>query len=276
MQTLSEIRALLESRGLRPKHRFGQNFLHDKNQLARLVRAAEVSPGDVALEVGPGTGTLTETLLDAGAEVIACEIDRDLAALLRDRLGERITLIEGDCLDGKHALNPAILEAIGGRAFKLIANLPYQAASPLMMNLAVDVPHCRGQFITIQKEVADRLLASPGSKQYGPLGIVLQVTSTLERIATLSPGCFWPAPQVTSAMIAIRPRETPLVQDVRAFSAFISRLFQQRRKQLGATLREVRAFPDQIDPTSRPEQLSIDQLIALFHAAKPQAAGDID
>lgn len=274
MQTLSEIRALLESRGLRPKHRFGQNFLHDKNQLARLVRAAEVSPGDLALEVGPGTGTLTETLLEAGAEVIACEIDRDLAALIRDRLGGRITLIEGDCLDGKHALNRALLDAINGRPFKLIANLPYQAASPLMMNLAVDTPHCRGQFVTIQREVADRLLASPGSKQYGPLGIVLQVTSELERLATLSPGCFWPAPQVTSAMIAIRPRKVPLVDDVRAFSAFVSRVFQQRRKQLRAILREVIEFPEGVDPTARPEQLSIEQLIELFQSAKPQAAGE--
>ncbi len=267
MQTLSDIRALLAERGLRPKHRFGQNFLHDKNQIARLVRAAAVQPGDVVLEVGPGTGTLTEALLEAGAVVIACEIDRDLAALLRDRFDHRITLIEGDCLAGKHTLNTAIIAAIAERPFKLIANLPYQAASPLMMNLAVHHARiCRGQFITIQKEVADRLLAQPGSKQYGPLGIVLQVTSHIERLATLSPGCFWPAPKVTSAMIAITPRVESLVDDLTRFSAFIGHLFHARRKQLGAILRTATHWPDDIPPTARPEQLTLTQLITLFRA----------
>jgi len=98
MQTLSEIRALLAERGLRPRHRLGQNFLHDKNQITRLVDAADVGSGDLVLEVGPGTGALTEALLERGAEIVACEIDRDLAGILRDRLGDRISLVEGDCL----------------------------------------------------------------------------------------------------------------------------------------------------------------------------------
>ncbi|MCZ6735981.1 MAG: 16S rRNA (adenine(1518)-N(6)/adenine(1519)-N(6))-dimethyltransferase, partial [Planctomycetota bacterium] len=98
MQTLSEIRAVLAERGIRPKHRLGQHFLHDKNQVNRLVHAAGVQPGDVVLEVGPGTGALTEALLDRGAEVIACEVDRNLAAIIADRFGPRVRLICGDCL----------------------------------------------------------------------------------------------------------------------------------------------------------------------------------
>ncbi len=100
MQTLSEIRALLAERNLRPKRRFGQHFLHDKNLLAKLVAQARIEPGDVVFEVGPGTGSLTEALLDRGAEVVACEIDRGLAAIISERLGERVRVIEGDCLSG--------------------------------------------------------------------------------------------------------------------------------------------------------------------------------
>ena len=132
MQTLSEIRALLDSRGLRPRKRFGQNFLHDKNQLRRLVDASGVGEGDVVLEVGPGTGTLTEALLERGARVIASEIDEDLAGISEERLGDRVTLVRGDCLGGRRTLAPAIVAAIDGRSFTLVANLPYQAASPLM------------------------------------------------------------------------------------------------------------------------------------------------
>ncbi|MFM8732719.1 MAG: rRNA adenine N-6-methyltransferase family protein, partial [Phycisphaerales bacterium] len=113
-QTLSEIRAELDARGIRPKHRFGQNFLHDHNQLRRLVSAAAVAPGELVLEVGPGTGTLTETLLDAGCEVVACELDPDMAEIVRARNRHRlcagagrVTVVEDDCLDGKHALSPA-------------------------------------------------------------------------------------------------------------------------------------------------------------------------
>ena len=116
MQTLTEIKAILASRGLRPKHRFGQNFLHDHNVLRLLMKAANISAGEVILEVGPGTGVLTDLLVAANAHVIACEMDRDLAAFNRERFQERITLIEGDCLASKHSLNPDIIAAINGPA----------------------------------------------------------------------------------------------------------------------------------------------------------------
>jgi 16S rRNA (adenine1518-N6/adenine1519-N6)-dimethyltransferase len=206
MQPISHIRTLLEQRGLHPKKRFGQNFLHDHNQLRKLIDAADLAPGDVVLEIGPGTGTLTETLLDAGAQVIAVEIDRDLAALLRETLGERITLIEADALDKGRTLNPLIVEAIGGRPFKLVANLPYNAASPLITALLLDHPQCTRQSITIQREVADRLVANPHTKAYGPLGIIVQALAHVERIGVVPASCFWPRPQVVSAMVRITPR----------------------------------------------------------------------
>jgi SAM-dependent methyltransferase len=170
-QTLAEIKDLLASRGLSPLKRFGQNFLIDQNLVRKLVDEAGVTPGELVLEVGPGTGTLTEELLGRGCEVIACELDRGLAALLRDRLGarERFALVEGDCLGGKRHVSPAVVGAIGGRPFVLVANLPYGAATPLMLALLTEHPGCRGMFVTIQREVGERLgagarvlLAPPG------------------------------------------------------------------------------------------------------------------
>ena len=166
MQTLSEIRTILAERGLHPKKALGQNFLHDQNQLRRLLEAAEVGAGDLVLEVGPGTGTLTESLLERGCEVIACELDRDLAGILEDRLGDRITLIRDDCLADQRTLASAVEDALSGRRFSLVSNLPYGAASPLMSLLAAR-RDCLGQWVTIQREVADRLVAGPGSKAYG-------------------------------------------------------------------------------------------------------------
>ena len=291
MQTISEIRALLNERGLKPKRRLGQNFLYDKNQLAKLIGAAEVKAGDVVLEVGPGTGTLTEALLEAGAVVIACEIDNDLADLIEDRLGppdtNRLTLIRGDCLGKSRTLNPDITAAIAGRDFKLIANLPYQIASPLMVALLVDHPNCVAQFITIQKEVADRLLATPSTKAYGPLTIITRAFAEVKKIAILKPTCFWPPPKVDSAMVCLLP--SPLGRGVggeglpdkgnnrtppdlstpaarRAFARFITELFTKRRKQLGTIFGRGRTFPETISPDMRPEVLTIEQHIAMWQA----------
>ncbi len=266
MQTLTEIRSLLAERGLRPKHRFGQNFLHDQNQLRKLLDAAAVESGDLVLEVGPGTGTLTEALVERGAEVIACELDTDLASIVAERLGDRIVLIRGDCLGSSRSLNPALTELIAGRPFKLVANLPYQAASPLMSTLALHHRNCTGQFVTIQREVADRLLASPGTKAYGPLTIIIRACAEIERIGTLSPQCFWPAPEVTSAMVAIRHKAHLPMDDPARFARFVTRLFTKRRKQLGGSLgRDVleRAAIPGIDPSLRPEALTVEQIVKL-------------
>jgi 16S rRNA (adenine1518-N6/adenine1519-N6)-dimethyltransferase len=312
-QTQSEIRAWLARRGMSPRKRFGQNFLVDANKLQQIIAAAEVGPGDLVLEVGAGTGALTEGLLEAGARVVAVEIDRDLAAILRERFGEheRFTLVEGDVLAGKRGINPAVVEAlarerrsdeatkrrseedasvhrrdidaegisgkVGDRspsslrrsvapslpAFHLIANLPYNIASPLLATLAMDHPAMRRAVVMVQREVADRLTAKPGGKDYGPLTVVVQATCAVERVMTLPPGCFWPPPKVHSAVIRMTRRAEPLTDDPAGLAAFAQRLFQQRRKQIGSILGRDVDWPEGVCAEMRPEQLGLEQLIAL-------------
>ena len=267
MQSLSEIKSILSERGLRPRHRFGQNFLVEPVHLRRLLDAAAASRGETVLEVGPGTGTLTEYLLAGGARVVASEIDRDLASLLRDRFGDSIELVEGDVLSAKRSISIGVFEAIGDRDFKLVANLPYQIASPLLAILAGE-PRCRGCFVTVQREVADRLGAAPGSSDYGPLSVVVQARFKVSRLADLPPGCFWPPPKVTSAMVSMEPRTEPAVPlaDLDGFGRFVQSIFGKRRKQLGSIVGRSTPLPAGIDPAVRPESLSIEQWVALWNA----------
>lgn len=263
MQTLSEIRSILAERGLRPKHRLGQNFLHDKNILSKLVEAADISHGELVLEIGPGTGTLTEALLENQAKLIACELDASLADIIQERLGEKLNLIKGDCLDSHRKLSAEIVAALGDRPFKLIANLPYQIASPLMCTLLINHPYCTGQFITIQKEVAQRLLASANTKEYGPLSIIVGALADVKRICTIKPTCFWPQPKVESAMVSIIPKENFQLEHPESFARFVTELFTKRRKQLGSILGKDTNWPDGVTADLRPEALSIDQIIEL-------------
>jgi 16S rRNA (adenine1518-N6/adenine1519-N6)-dimethyltransferase len=179
----------------------------------------------------------------------------------------RFTLVEGDCLDGKRALHAGALAAIAGRPFTLVANLPYQAASPVMA-ICASTPACLGQFVTIQREVGDRLRAAPGGGEYGPLTILVQAFCGVEQIAVLPPGCFWPPPEVTSAMLALRPRTDPAIahDEADAFGAFVHTLFSKRRKQLGAILGRSGEWPEGIDPSARPESLAIADLVRLWRA----------
>jgi len=280
-QTLQMIRSLLEAHGIRPRQRFGQNFLIDHNKLERIVDLAEIVAGDMVLEVGPGTGLLTERLLEAGARVVAIEVDRGLCAILRERLGDddRVTLIEGDVMAGKRAINPAVTEALGvaphlpGKApdarFKLIANLPYGIASPLIATLAAEYPQMAGAIVMIQREVADRLAASPGSKAYGPLTVVVQAMCAVERVMTLPPGCFWPRPKVDSAVVRLMRRREPLTDDPHGLEQMTQTLFQKRRKQIGSILGRDRELPMGVEPAMRPEQLTVQQIVALSAKTEP-------
>lgn len=288
MQTLAQIKSLLESRGLRPKRSLGQNFLVDHNLIRKLVDASGVSQGDLVLEIGPGTGTMTEELLARGCRVVACELDDALADLLRERMptvpgGENFTLVHRDCLEGKHALAPELLAALRAGAsavppFALVSNLPYGAGTPAMSTLLMDHPECRVLAVTIQREVADRLLAEPGSKDYGPLAVIAQTLAEVERLAKAPPECFWPRPDVTSAMVLMRRRENPATRDAAGLSALLRDLFTQRRKQLGGVLAASDAGPidwtrlatapgcRDLAPTLRAEQLSPARILALGRA----------
>lgn len=266
MQTLSEIKALLESRGLSPRHAFGQNFLIDHNLIRKLVDTSGVGGAETVLEVGPGTGTLTEELLSRGCRVIACEIDRGLCELLRERFRDApgFTLIEGDCLQSKRGLAAPIRDALTDTPFVLVSNLPYGVGTPLMLTLLIEHRACRGLYVTVQREVAERIAAAPGTKAYGTLSVVAQAAAEVEMIARLPPECFWPRPDVTSAMVAVRRRARPLASDLGRLAAFCQTLFEKRRKQLGAVLGRERSWPPGIRPEDRAEALSVDQLIALW------------
>ena len=270
MQTLAEIRSLLDAHGLAPKKSLGQNFLIDHNLIRLLVETSGVQSGDVVLEIGPGTGTLTEELLARGCRVVACELDDGLAGLLTGRFADqaaqgRFTLIHGDCLERKSVLNPALQKELAGHEFRLVANLPYGAASPLMVMLSRD-ERCRGQYVTVQREVAERVRANPGSRDYSELSVLVQACGVPKRIATLPPECFWPRPKVVSEMLAIEPLpESDRISDQQyeSLAVLCRTLFTQRRKQIGAILGRSRAFPTGIEPEWRPEQLVLRDFVRL-------------
>ncbi len=284
MQTLADIKALLASRGLAPRRSLGQNFLIDKNAIAKFVHLALENGPRRVLEVGPGTGALTEALLESGCQVVAVELDRGLAEMLRERgpglvaagePGASLQVIEGDCLHGPggRETNPLAIAALKPTSsdlgsepppFSLIANLPYNAATPLMLALLINHPECTRLAVTIQREVADRLVAKPNTPEYGTLGIVAGALAEVRRVADLPPECFWPRPDVTSAMVVLDRRPAPMTTDPRRLARFSQRLFSARRKQLGATLGRDRAWPAGIDPRQRPAELTIAQVIALM------------
>ncbi len=265
MQTLTHIRALLDAHGLKPQHRLGQHFLHDKNLLERLIQSAEIASGELVLEIGPGTGSLTEGLCAAGDEFVSCEIDAGLAVIMLERFREGVHLLECDCLARGRRLAPPLTDVLAGRPFKLVANLPYQVASTVVVTLLVHHPECRGLFVTIQQEVAERLAAEPGTKAFGALTVTVRGLAEVTPIAQLPASCFWPRPKVTSTMVAIRPGapRAHRIADPEALATFATALFGKRRKQLGTIFgREVK-WPDGITPDLRPDALTVQQIVEL-------------
>jgi 16S rRNA (adenine1518-N6/adenine1519-N6)-dimethyltransferase len=265
--SITELKQMLSERELAPRKSLGQNFLIDHNLCRKLITASNLKLGNLVLEVGPGAGTLTQPLLELGCRVIACELDIGLADLIEERFpDENLQLIRGDCLASKHSINPAIAAAVAGEPFTLIANLPYSIASPLIMILLLDHPQCTSLWVTVQKEVADRLCASPGTKEFGQMSVIAQALAELSPVATLAPSCFWPQPKVASAMIGLTRRPAPRTRDIHTLQRLCQRLFTQRRKQLGTTLKNTISsedWPADIAPTLRPEQLTIEQFESL-------------
>ena len=239
--------------------------MHDHNILSKLVDASEVQSGDIVLEIGPGTGSLTEELLFRGCEVVACELDRGLFGLLKDRFGDSIRLIQGDCLIKKQ-LNPEVVEQLTGRSWRLVANLPYQVASPLLVTLLMSHPDCVGSVVTIQHEVAQRLMARSGTASWGVLSILVQRLADVSLITKVSNTCFWPQPKVTSACVKVIPHRGRKLESSKEFALFITSLFSNRRKQLGSILGRDFKFPETIAADARPSTLTIEQLELLYES----------
>jgi 16S rRNA (adenine1518-N6/adenine1519-N6)-dimethyltransferase len=235
--TLKEIRAALDSRGLRPLKQFGQNFLHDRN-LARWLaaRALEgLAPGARVVEIGPGLGALTEFLLAEGRTLIALEKDRGLCAFLRERFaGEiaagRLDLREGDALDLLPRLEPAPGAVCG--------NLPYYISTPLLMECLRLRQAPARLFFVVQKEVGQRLAAPAGGKVYGALSVFVQAGCDVALARTLPGSVFYPPPEVESVAVELTPRAHPLIpaQERESFMKVVQRGFSQRRKKLSNLL----------------------------------------
>jgi 16S rRNA (adenine1518-N6/adenine1519-N6)-dimethyltransferase len=289
VQSLSEIKDLLAMAGHAPKKALGQNFLFDHNLINKLIDASGVRSGDLVLEVGPGTGALTVAMLERGVRVIAIELDSGLAGVLSGTLcaqyPQQMTLIEGDCLATKRSLNVQAVGALSDEKFKLVANLPYHAATPLMIALMTRHEHCEGMFVTIQREVSQRFAAAVGSKVYGTAGVIAQSLGSVEHIATLPPTCFWPRPEVTSAMMGWRRDANPLAGDDPQWWSELAdltqKLFMSRRKKISFAIKKLALgfadYPDSVSADARVDELSPAQIEALcrsVRAAQESASAD--
>ena len=233
--------------GIRPATRHGQNFLIDLNLHRLLVNSAELTDQDVVLEVGTGTGGITQLVAERAAAVVTVEIDGHLFELASEMLIDfkNVTMLHVDALKNKNRFNPVVMEAVGeqlaadpNRRLKLVANLPYNIATPVLSNLLAceHTPH--SMVATIQKELADRIVAQPWSKDYSALSVWVQCQADAEIIRIMPPSVFWPAPKVDSAIIRIvvDPERRAAVPDLRFFHEFTKAIFLHRRKFLRANV----------------------------------------
>jgi 16S rRNA (adenine1518-N6/adenine1519-N6)-dimethyltransferase len=297
-QTLSFLQRRFREVGIRPKTQHGQNFLIDLNLLRLLFDSAEVTSDDVVLEVGAGTGALTAMLAERAAAVVSVEIDSEVAALAEENLAtlDRVTLLVTDALRNKNHLNPVVMDAVAeklaaapGRRLKLVANLPYHVGTPIISNLLVGEPLPHSMTVTIQKEVADRLRAAPGTKDYGATSVWVQSQCAVELVRNLPPSAFWPRPKVTSSIVRIvfQPERRARLGDTAFFHGFVRSMFLHRRKFLRSVM--VAAYKQELDkpavdailetmglgPEARAEQLEIEQFVRLAELVRERlgAAG---
>ena len=230
----AEIRTRAAALGLRPTKTLGQNFVHDANTVRRIVRAADLQPGERVLEIGPGLGSLTLGLLEAGHPVTAVEIDPLLAAALPTAVHERLPAAELDVVTAD-ALRLTALP--GPPPGALVANLPYNVAVPVVLHLLELVPSLRRGLVMVQAEVADRLVAGPGSRTYGVPSVKVAWYAAATRAGAVPPSVFWPVPNVDSGLVRLTRREPPASTAGRAaVFAVVDAAFAQRRKTLRAAL----------------------------------------
>ena len=259
-QGRAEIKQLLAKHGLRPQRHLGQHFLADPNTVQRIVLEADITPGDRVLEIGPGTGTLTVALAAAGASVVSYEVDRTLRALLNDVVtGLDVSLRFEDAI----AIDWA--SEFGDGGWKMVANLPYNVGTPLLLDAVRGAAGIRRFVVMVQREVAQRLAAVPGSKQYGVPSVVAQLYTRPRVAFRVSPTVFMPPPDVDSAVVVLERLEShPLAAEAARLAAAA---FQQRRKMLRGSLSELidqESFAAaDISPSARPEELSAEDFLRL-------------
>jgi 16S rRNA (adenine1518-N6/adenine1519-N6)-dimethyltransferase len=260
----ADIRRLAADLDVRPTKKLGQNFVHDPNTVRRIVAAAGLTADDVVLEVGPGLGSLTLALLPACRRVVAVEIDPVLAGQLPDTvaakapaLADRLTVLQHDALKATAAQL--------GEPTALVANLPYNVSVPVVLHLLAELPTMTRALVMVQSEVADRMVAPPGSRTYGVPSVKIAWYAAAKKVATVPRTVFWPVPNVDSALVLLTRREPPDGDRAAVFAA-VDAAFAQRRKTLRAALATWAGSPDRaahvlteagIDPSERGEQLTV-------------------
>jgi 16S rRNA (adenine1518-N6/adenine1519-N6)-dimethyltransferase len=271
--TRRQVRDLLAEHGLSPSRALGQNFVADPNTVRRIVRLAGVGPGDRVVEVGPGLGSLTLALAEAGAEVTAVELDRHLLPVLRsivEPVGVRV--VEGDAmsLDWDEVLGGEVDGGPDDR-WALVANLPYNVATPLVLDVLARVPAIDRMLVMVQREVGERLAAGPGSKAYGVPSVKVAYRAEAEVVGRVPPTVFVPQPRVESALVRLRRLpEPPVDADPDLLFRLVEAGFGQRRKMLRrslASLVEPSAFERAgVRPEARAEELGLDAWARLANA----------
>ncbi len=283
--TLTEMREILEKRDIQLTRSLGQNFLHDGNQLRRIVELAALSPGDKVLEIGPGLGPLTERLVASGADVLAIEKDGRLVEVLRERFagvletgagaGGRLTLQHADAME-------LVTERQDWSGWRLVANLPYSVASPILVELAMARVPPERLVTTLQLEVAQRLMAGADDDAYGVLSLLVQLRYRPGSLFKVPAGCFFPAPDVESACLRMDRREGELLPaELRpVFYRLVKRAFSQRRKMMMKLLRAEwrgedleRAFAEVgVSITTRAEAVGLEQFVRLTEVLSASSA----
>jgi 16S rRNA (adenine1518-N6/adenine1519-N6)-dimethyltransferase len=297
MQTKTTIQQLLESSGVRPNKRLGQHFLIDLNLIRLFLEEADIQPEDLILEIGPGSGSLTEELAARAKYVIAVEYDKILAQITAARLNElkieNVELINLDALQNQNAFAPVVVEALNRAAEKtkgrlmLVANLPYDIAAAVVMNLITGPVTAEQMYVTVQLEVAQRMTAPPGSKDYGTISIMMEATGCAKIFHKLGTNVFWPKPAVSSAMVKYIRSEDKInnIKDISLLSELIALLMGHRRKMIKAStkmaqdrLKNIKNWlqifqETNINPAARPEKLSSNDFVKLANACAERIRG---
>lgn len=282
--TLNRLRQLLAEAGVRPRKDLGQCFLIDLNLLRRVVVLADLRNTDAVLEVGTGTGSLTELLSQEAGVVVSVEIDRGLYTIARSVLTglQNVVLLRCDALKSKHETHPLVLtslnaamDAFGCTSRKLVANLPYNIATPLIVNLLYGLQPWDRMVVMTQLELAEKLAAGPGHPEYGAVSVLVQAVATVTIDRRVPRACFWPRPDVVSALVVIEPDAARRDRLPDTFREDVHRLWSKRRKKLRGVLRELTGWDNrQIDETlseagikdgeQRIERLTVEEFVRLL------------